>query len=112
MRQESLTTCSSCTSTGTSFWPENSIASFSVKRHGTVLADSPLWASAMCVFQQCGLKRSVSSAPARSYRVRSGVKMPCSFEVGSIAEPAARILLSGGAENVAREWKAQIRKHK
>ena len=42
------------------------MASFSVKRHGTVWADRPLWASAMRVFQQCGLNRSDGSAPARS----------------------------------------------
>ena len=42
------------------------MASLSVKRQGTVSADRPLWASAMRVFQQWGLKRSDGSAPARS----------------------------------------------
>lgn len=66
MRQESLTVVSPSTSTGTSFCSEKAMASFSVKRQGTVRTARPLWASAMRVFQQCGLKRSDSSAPARS----------------------------------------------
>jgi hypothetical protein len=43
--------------------------SFSVSRQGTVSTASPLWASAILLRQQNGLKRRSASAPARSYIV-------------------------------------------
>ncbi len=66
MRQESATVVSPSRSSGTRPWPEKAISSFSVKRHGRRSASRPLWAKAMRLFQQWGLKRSAASAPASS----------------------------------------------
>jgi len=67
--QESNTTRSPSTITGTLPWPEKASLSLSVKRQGMVSTVSPLCASANFVRQQYGLKRSAGSAPARSYNV-------------------------------------------
>jgi len=59
--------------------------SFSMNRQGTVSTASPLWASAILLRQQNGLKRRSTSAPARSYIV---IVIPGSSVSGS--PPASR----------------------
>src|SRR6478609_4768075 len=66
MAQESTTGLSWCSSTGTFSEPCGAIAVFSVKRHGSVSADSPLCASAIRVRQQNGLNGRAASVPTSS----------------------------------------------
>src|SRR5450755_4781452 len=66
MVQESTTEVSPSISTGTFSDLCGAIASFSVKHHGIVCADSPLCASAIRVRQQNGLNGRASSVPTSS----------------------------------------------
>ncbi len=52
MRQESAIACLPSTITGTVLEPAKAMASFSVKRHGTVSNSSPLCRSAIFTRQQ------------------------------------------------------------
>ena len=52
--------------TGTVFETPPSTAGTAVKGVGTLRKSSPLWASAIAVFQQCGLKGRCDLSPTRS----------------------------------------------
>src|SRR4030088_308826 len=77
MVQESATEVSPSSSTGTFSDLCGAIAPFSVKHQGIDSADSPLWASAIRVRQQNGLKGRASSVPTSSKSLSDIAKAPC-----------------------------------